>query len=126
MKAIRQGWKRAGTFYVHVGTQESLGSDLPPGVVALVEPIDAEVAPRPNPRSIYLLQFRNGYRCSPCVVTQTKLQLLTSDRATKGQKYSPIPRPFELQDVYGRLQWSFRCMSIRFKLIPLGITELRI
>jgi hypothetical protein len=78
------GWFQPGTFYVHVGTEDSLGSSLPPGAMALVEPIKDKEARQPNPRSIYLIQFRNGYRCSRCVVTRGKLQLLASDRFYRG------------------------------------------
>ena len=69
MRALKgPAWRRPGAFYVHVGTEDSLGSSLPPGSMALVEPIDEEEARQPNPRSTYLLQFANGYRCSRCVV----------------------------------------------------------
>jgi len=87
----RPGWRRPGAFYVHVGTEDSLGSSLPPGAMALVEPVDSEELQRPNPRSIYLLQFRNGYRCSRCVVTRGKLQLLTSDRSYYGPQEFSYP-----------------------------------
>ena len=70
----------SGVFYVHVGTEDSRGSSLPPGSIALVEPIDVAEALRPNPRFIYLLQFGNGYRCCRCVVTRGRLQMLTSAR----------------------------------------------
>lgn len=70
-----------GAFYVHVGTEDSRGSSLPPGSMALVEPVHELEASRPNPRLIYLLQFGDGYKCSRCVVTRRKLQLLTSARA---------------------------------------------
>jgi len=66
MRALKgPAWRRPGAFYVHVGTEDSLGSSLPPGSMALVEPIDEEEARQPNPRSTYLLQFANGYRFSP-------------------------------------------------------------
>jgi len=82
MRALRgASWRHPGTFYVHVGTEDSLGSSLPPGAMALVEPIGEEETRHPNPRSIYLLQFGNGYRCSQCVVTRGKLQLLSTDRS---------------------------------------------
>jgi hypothetical protein len=87
----RPGWRRPGAFYVQVGTEDSLGSSLPPGAMALVEPIDDEEVQRPNPRFIYLLQFRNGYRCSRCVVTRGKLQLLTSDRSYYGPQEFSYP-----------------------------------
>jgi len=87
----RTGWRRPGSFYVHVGTGDSLGSSLPPGSIALVEPIDGVEAHQPNPRSIYLLQFRNGYRCSRCVVSRGKLQLLTSDRSYFGPQEFAFP-----------------------------------
>ncbi len=67
-------------FYVHVGTEDSRGSSLPPGSMALVEPIDLAEALRPNPRLIYLLQFGNGYRCSRCIISHGKLHMLSSTR----------------------------------------------
>jgi hypothetical protein len=76
----RMAWHRPGRFYVHVGTKDSQDASLPPGSAALVEPIELQEAQHPNPRSIYLLQFSNGYRCSRCVVTRGRLQLLTSAR----------------------------------------------
>jgi hypothetical protein len=60
------GWEQPGAFYVHVGTEDSLGSRIPPGAMALVEPVSKEEALRPNPRSIYLLQFGNGYSRGVC------------------------------------------------------------
>ena len=86
-----EGWHRPGAFYVHVGTEDSLGSSLPPGAVALVEPIEEEEQQRPNPRSIYLLQFGNGYRCSRCVVTRGKLLLLVSARGYTGPQEFSYP-----------------------------------
>lgn len=86
-----QGWLRHGAFYVHVGTEDSLGSSLPPGSMALVEPVSPEESLRPNPRSIYLLQFGNGYRCSRCVVTRGKLLLLTSGRSYVGPQEFRYP-----------------------------------
>ena len=87
----RPVWRRPGTFYVRVGTEDSLGSNLPPGATALVEPIDHEEMQRPNPRAIYLLQFPSGYRVSRCVVTGGKLQLLTSDRSYVGPQIYAYP-----------------------------------
>jgi hypothetical protein len=57
----KPGWRRPGTFYVRIGTQDSLGSGLPAGANALVEPVERDEASQPNPRSLYLLQFANGY-----------------------------------------------------------------
>lgn len=87
----RPGWRQPGTFYVHVGTQDSLGSSLPPGSTALVEPIDEREAKQPNPRSIYLLQFPNGYRFSRCVVTRGKLHLLSSGPSYRGPELFLYP-----------------------------------
>src|SRR5580698_4863789 len=85
-------WRRPGVFYVHVGIEDSLGSSLPPGAMALVEPIEEAEARRPNPRSIYLLQFANGYRCSRCVVTRGRLQLLNSERSYSGPQEFAYPK----------------------------------
>lgn len=86
------GWHAPGTFYVHVGTEDSLGSSLPPGSLALVEPVDRNEQLFPNPRAIYLLQFSNGYRCSRCVVSGGRLQLLTSERAYRGPQEFRYPK----------------------------------
>lgn len=86
-----KGWEQSGVFYVHVGTEDSLGSSLPPGAMALVEPVSKEEALRPNPRGIYLLQFGNGYRCSHCVVTRGKLRLFSSSRVYLGSEEFAYP-----------------------------------
>jgi hypothetical protein len=78
LDAKLRGWPKA--FYVHVGTEDSYGTSLPPGSMALVDTINQAEALRPNPRFIYLLQFGNGYKCSRCVVTRGKLHILTSAR----------------------------------------------
>lgn len=85
------GWLRPGTFFVHVGTEDSLGSSLPPGSLALVEAIDDDEKLSPSPRAIYLLQFGNGYRCSRCVVSRGKLQLLASERTYLGPQNFDYP-----------------------------------
>jgi hypothetical protein len=93
MRALKgPAWRRPGTFYVHVGTADSLGSSLPPGAMALVEPIEEEEARQPNVRSIYLLQFGNGYRCSQCVVVRGRLQLLNSERFYSGPQEFAYPK----------------------------------
>jgi hypothetical protein len=84
-------WLRPDTFFVHIGTEDSLGSSLPPGSLALVEPITEDEKLHPNPRMIYLLQFGNGYRCSRCVVSHGKLQLLSAERTYLGQQNFDYP-----------------------------------
>jgi hypothetical protein len=81
-----RGWRRPGTFYVHIGTEDSLGAGIPPGALALIQPVEDEEKLRPNPRAIYLLQFGNGYRCSRCVVTRGKLRLFTSMKVYLGSQ----------------------------------------
>ena len=95
------GWLRPGTFFVHIGTEDSLGSSLPPGSLALVEPIDNHEELHPSPRSIYLLQFGNGYRCSRCVVSRGKLQLLASERTYLGPQNFDYPGTVRIA---GRIQ----------------------
>lgn len=85
------GWHSPGAFYVHVGTEDSLGSSIPPGSLALVEPVQGKEQWLPNPRLIYLLQFGNGYRCSRCVVSRGKLHLLNSERAYFGPQEFAYP-----------------------------------
>jgi hypothetical protein len=85
------GWYSPGAFYVHVGTEDSLGSGIPSGSVALVEPVDGRELSLPNPRQIYLLQFGNGYRCSRCVVSRGKLHLLNTERAYFGPQEFSYP-----------------------------------
>jgi hypothetical protein len=79
-------WEHPGTFYVHVGTEDSIGSSIPPGSMALVEPVADVETMSPNPRRIYLLQFGNGYRCSQCLVSRGRLLLLGSDRIYRGRE----------------------------------------
>ena len=88
----RRLWRQPGAFYVHVGTEDSLGSSLPPGTTALVEPLGEEEVRQPNPRSTYCLQFRNGYRFSRCLVTKGKLLLLSTDRSYSGTEAFVYPR----------------------------------
>lgn len=85
------GWHSPGAYYVHVGTEDSLGAGIPPGSLALVEPVDARERSLPNPRLTYLLQFGNGYRCSRCVVSRGKLHLLNSERAYFGPQEFSYP-----------------------------------
>lgn len=85
------GWLRPDTLFVHVGTEDSLGSSLPPGSLALVDPITQDEKYHPNPRVIYLLQFGNGYCCCRCVVSRGKLQLLISERAYLGPQAFDYP-----------------------------------
>ena len=93
MRALKgPAWRRPGAFYVHVGTEDSLGSSLPPGAMGLVEPIEEEEARQPNPRSIYLLQFANGYRCSRCMASRGKLRLLSSERTYSGPQEFAYPK----------------------------------
>jgi hypothetical protein len=86
-----EGWEQPGAFYVHVGTEDSLGSSIPPGATVRVEPISDAERTLPNPRHIYLLQFGNGYRCSHCVVTRGKLRLFTTGRTYLGREEFAYP-----------------------------------
>ena len=85
------GWLRPRTLFVHVGTEDSLGSSLPPGSLALVNPIEKDEEFHPNPRAIYLLQFGNGYCCSRCVISRGKLQLLALERTYLGAQNFDYP-----------------------------------
>jgi len=86
-----EGWEEPGTYYIRVGTEDSLGSSIPPGAMAQVEPIGENERALPNPRSIYLLQFANGYRCSHCVVTKGKLRLFSTGRVYLGREEFAYP-----------------------------------
>jgi hypothetical protein len=86
-----EGWEQPGAFYVHIGTEDSLGSSIPPGAIARVEPVNDAERNLPNPRSIYLLQFGNGYRCSHCVVTRGKLRLFNTGRTYLGREEFAYP-----------------------------------
>jgi hypothetical protein len=81
-----KGWHQPGAFYIHVGTEDSLGSSIPPGAMALVEPIGNDEQLHPNPRGVYLLQFGNGYRCSHCVATRGKLRLFSAGKTYLGRE----------------------------------------
>ncbi len=71
-------WRQPGVFYVHVGTEDSLGSSIPAGALAQVQRIEKADELWPRPTTIYLFQFPNGYRFCRCVLSQGKLQLLSS------------------------------------------------
>jgi hypothetical protein len=86
-----QGWEQPGTFYVHVGTKDSRGSSVPAGATALVEPIAGSEKKLPNPRSIYLLQFGNGYRCSHCVASNGRLRLFSTGKTYLGREDFAYP-----------------------------------
>lgn len=86
-----QGWEQPGTFYVHVGTKDSLGSSVPAGAKALVEPIEEPERALPNPRNIYLLQLAHGYRCSHCVATRGKLRLFSTGKTYLGREEFAYP-----------------------------------
>jgi len=103
-------WRHPGAFYVHVGTEDSLGAALPPGSIGLVEPIEAEEARHPNPRFIYLLQFANGYRCSHCVVTRGKLQLLLTGRGDPNLTEFPYPG-------FVRIAGRIRCFAMSLPIV---------
>lgn len=118
MRALKgPAWRRPGAFYVHVGTEDSLGSSLPPGAMALVEPIEVEETRQPNPRSIYLLQFGNGYRCSRCVVTRGRLQLLNSERSYSGPQEFAYPKSVRIA---GRI----RMFAVRLPLPEYSLISL--
>lgn len=85
------GWERPGSFCVHIGTEDSLGSDIPPGATALVEPLSDRELATPNTRHIYLIQFPNGYRCCHCVVTRGKLRPFNTTRAYIGREEFAYP-----------------------------------
>jgi hypothetical protein len=86
-----EGWEQPGAFYVHIGTEDSPGSSIPPGAIARVEPVSDAERSLPDPRSIYLLQFGNGYRCSHCVVTRGKLRLFGTGRTYLGREEFAYP-----------------------------------
>lgn len=66
---LDEGWRRETTFYVQMGTNDSLGlSELPPGAIVAMVPVAAEEATHPDPQSVYCLQFGDGYRCCRCVI----------------------------------------------------------
>ena len=92
IRALEEGgWQQPGTCYVHVGTEDSLGSSIPAGAMALVEPVGETERALPNPRDIYLLQFANGYRCRHCVVTRGKLRLFSTGRIYLGREEFVYP-----------------------------------
>jgi hypothetical protein len=86
-----EGWHKPDAFYVHVGTEDSLGSSIPPGAMALVEPVAGDEQMLPNPRGVYLLQFGNGYRCSHCIVTRGTLRLFSSAKTYRGREEFAYP-----------------------------------
>lgn len=98
----RNGWRRPGMFYLHIGTSDSHGSSIPAGATAMVETISSEEAHEPNPRHVYLLQFRNGFRCCRCVLTRGRLQLFNQERTYSGPE--EFPYPSEVVRIVGRVR----------------------
>jgi len=68
-------WRRK-FFYAQVGVEDLGLSGIPPGAFLAVEPISDHLQRWDDPFSMYFLQFKNGYRCSRCVVSDGKLTLL--------------------------------------------------
>ena len=70
IRSVRdKGWRREKTFYIQMGTNDSVGlSALPPGAIVAIAPILPEEATDPDPEAIYCLQFGGGYRCCRCVI----------------------------------------------------------
>jgi hypothetical protein len=92
IRTLEEGaWHSPGIFYVHVGTKDSLGSGIPPGAVAMVEPVRGQELQHPHPRGVYLLQFGNGYRCSSCVVTRGRLHLFSTEKTYLGRQDFAYP-----------------------------------
>jgi hypothetical protein len=70
-------WQREGMFHLQIGVEESLAlSSIPPGSVVSVEPISQAERMNPDANGTYCLQFGNGYRCSRCMLSGSKLVLL--------------------------------------------------
>lgn len=113
-----EGWEQPGTYYVHVGTEDSFGSSIPPGALALVEPIGETEKALPNPRNIYLLQFANGYRCSHCVVTGDKLRLFSTRRMYLGREEFAYPGSVRLA---GRIRMFALSLPLPEYPVPLSL-----
>lgn len=109
------GWRSPGVFYVRVGFEDSLGSGLPPGSLALVQPASQAEGSRPDPRSIYLLQFGNGYRCSRCVISGSKLILISSGTLHSGPREFLYPSAVR---VVGRIRYFALRLPARDPLLP--------
>ena len=90
-----RGWEeQPGTYYVQVGTEDSLGSSISLGRgdrSGGSRSSETERSPSRNPRCIYLLQFPNGYRCSHCVVTRGKLRPFSTGRTYLGREEFAYP-----------------------------------
>lgn len=109
------GWQSPTVFYVRVGLEDSLGSALPPGSLALVHPVGHAEASRPDPRAIYLLQFGNGYRCSRCVVSGTKLIIISSGSLQSGPREFLYPSSVR---VVGRVRLFALRLPTKIRLAP--------
>ena len=77
IRALRgPAWRRRRFFYAQVGVEDLGLSGIPPGAFLAVEPISGDQQKWDDILSVYFLQFKNGYRCSRCVVSDGKLTLL--------------------------------------------------
>jgi hypothetical protein len=68
-------WQRPDMIYIHIGSDDSLTSHIPPGAIASVELIGHEERMHPDPDVTYLLLFGDGGRCSRCEVSEGRLFL---------------------------------------------------
>lgn len=79
-------WRQREMFYVQLGHEDGPSlSGIPTGAIVSVGPTVPEEIWRPNPSSIYCLQFKDGYRCSRCDVVKGQLVLLPYDNNYRGR-----------------------------------------
>lgn len=98
----KPGWHLRGTFYVQLGTEDSLAlSGVPPGAILTVVPISADEQVQPNPKAVYCLQFGNGYRCCSCIVSHGRLTLLPKSGNYQGSYEFLYPQEVR---IVGRVQ----------------------
>jgi hypothetical protein len=96
-----QHWQKPGMFYVVIGTSDSIGSGVPAGAVASVQPVSEEEQRSPKPNAIYLLQTGNCYCCYGCVVHKKRLSLIVHGGGFRG--VSDFLYPGEIR-ILGRLR----------------------
>ena len=83
---LGKGWRREKTFYIQMGTNDSVGlSALPPGAMVAIAPVASEEITHPDPESIYCLQFGDGYRCCGCAIEKGRLHLVPYNSNYRGR-----------------------------------------
>jgi hypothetical protein len=117
-------WRRDRTFHVQIGAEDGVAlSGMPPGAVASVEPISSAERASPDADAMYCIQFRNGYRCSRCVIEGNKLILLPDNGTYVGPYEFLYPQEARITGRVRGFAVSLPPQQIRWPEIPRSSTS---